>query len=147
MKRVRLISIPAIISLYGIVLIAHSQYVYAAKTFSNADLKGEYYYNLVQIRQDETPDVDYCDEFGTITFDGAGLATGTGTRKCSVTGPATESGDFTYSVNPDGSVLITEVGFTDPKRGQLVDKGRMVLIDGTTRDALIYVTHGVAVKK
>ena len=147
MERLRLISIPAIVSIFGILLIAHGQSADAGKTYNNAGLKGEYYYNLVQIRRDETPDVDYCDEYGTITFDGAGSATGTGTRKCSVTGSATESGDFTYSVNPDGSVLITEVGFTDPTRGQLVDKGRMILIDGTTRDPLIYVMHGVAVKK
>lgn len=120
---------------------------HADKTYSEKDLKGTYYFNMVQIRQDETIEVDYCDSYGTMTFDGAGGATSSGTRKCSVTGSVTDSNDFTYTVSTTGVVLITEVGFTDPTRAQIVDKGRMLLVDGTTRDPLIYVSHGLGVKQ
>ncbi len=115
--------------------------------YSTSSLRGEYHYNLVQLRIDETaPNVDYCDEHGTITFDGAGGAAGTGTRKCSISGNATESGNYTYTVDADGEALITEVGETEATRGQLVKRGRIILIDGTTRAPEILIMHGVAAK-
>jgi hypothetical protein len=120
----------------------------AGGSYSAASLRGEYHYNLVQLRIDETaPNVDYCDEFGTITFDGTGGAEGVGERKCSVTGHATESGRFTYTVSPNGAVLMTEAGATEATHGQIVKRGKMVLIDGTTRTSGILVMHGVAAKK
>ncbi len=119
----------------------------AGGPYSTSSLRGEYHYNLVQLRIDETaPNVDYCDEHGTITFDGAGGGVGNGTRKCSLTGNATEAGSFTYTVDADGVALITEVGETEATRGQLVKRGRIILIDGTTRSPGILIMHGVAAK-
>jgi hypothetical protein len=119
----------------------------AGGPYSTSSLRGEYHYNLVQLRIGETtPNIDYCDEHGTITFDGAGGGTGTGTRKCSISGTATGSRDFTYTVNADGEALITEVGETEATRGQLVKRGRIILIDGTTRSFDTLIMHGVAVK-
>ena len=115
-------------------------------TWDVRDLDGTYYYTLCEVRGDVVP-LDYCDEYGTITFDGEGNAVATGTRKCSTTGPATQTNYFTYTVSPSGEVLITEVGFPLPTRGQIVDKGRMILVDGTTREPFIYIQHGVAVEQ
>ena len=121
----------------------------ADKIFSVKDLDGTYLYNLVEIRTDETTgNIDYCDQYGSATFNGDGTGHNTSSRKCSFSGPATESDDFTYTVSADGVVLITQVGEPYPTRGQIVDKARMVLIDSTTRlEPNIFVQHGVAVEK
>jgi hypothetical protein len=134
----------------ALLLTTFSVPVQADKTYSEKDLDGVYVYNLVEIRQEgPTFEIDYCDGYGTVTFNGDGTGSNTGTRKCSVTGYfENETSDFTYEVSPDGVLLITEVGQTSPTRVQLVDKGRMGLIDSTTRDeTYIYVQHGVAVEK
>jgi hypothetical protein len=138
-----------LISAAALLLATFSMPTQAGKIYSEKDLDGEYVYNLVEIRQ-EPPNyvVDYCDQYGTVTFYGNGNGTNTGTRKCSASPDVTETNDFTYTVSPDGVLLITEVGQTSPTRVQLVDKGRMGLIDSTTRDeTYIYVQHGVAVEK
>ncbi len=120
----------------------------AGRTYSDSSLRADYHYSMVQLRLDETaPNIDYCDEHGTITFDGAGSATGTGTRKCSITGLATETGTFTYSVDPDGSFLITESGASESTHGQIVHGDKILLIDGSTRPPDILIMHGIAVKK
>ena len=121
----------------------------AGKIYTLSDLDGVYVYNLVEIRRDETSSaIDYCDQYGTATFDGNGNGSNTGTRKCSYSGPATETEAFTYYVYPDGVVEITSGNDLHPTRGQMVDKGRMILIDSTTRlEPWIYVQHGVAVEQ
>lgn len=112
------------------------------------DLSGTYRYNLIELRTVETaPEIDYCDEYGTAVADGAGHLVASGTRKCSVTGSATDSHDHTYTVAPDGTVLVTEVGASESTRGQIVDGGKILLIDGTTRGPGILVMHGVAVRE
>ena len=122
----------------------------ADKAYTEKDLDGVYVYNLVEIRADETNPaiIDYCDQYGTVTFNGDGTGTNTGTRKCSYSGNFTETTNFTYTVSPDGVLLITQAGEPYPARVQLVDKGRMGLIDSSTRlEPWIFVQHGVAVEK
>ena len=133
----------------ALLLTTFSLPVQADKAYSEKDLDGVYVYNLVEIRADETTGaIDYCDQYGTVTFNGDGTGSNVGTRKCSYSGPATEISDFTYTVSPDGELLITQVGEPYPTRVQLVDKGRMGLIDSSTRlEPHIYVQHGIAVEK
>ena len=124
--------------------------VQAAKGYSEKDLDGVYVYNLVEIRADETNPaiIDYCDQYGTVTFNGDGTGTNTGTRKCSYSGNFTETTNFTYTITADGVAEITQAGEPYPTRVQFVDKGRMGLIDSSTRlEPHIYVQHGVAVEK
>jgi hypothetical protein len=113
----------------------------AAPTFGNDDLKGEYLFTVVEVRRDMLPGTttlvtQYCVTAGTAIFDGVETMTGTGTQRCSVTGTGTV-GDkpLYYAVNPDGSFLMSEspTGMTDPIHGQIVEHGRTLMIDGTTR--------------
>ncbi len=133
----------------ALLLTTFSLPVLADKAYSEKDLDGVYVYNLVEIRADETTGaIDYCDQYGTVTFNGDGTGTNTGTRKCSYSGNFTETTDFTYTVSPDGVLLVTQVGEPYPARIQLVDKGRMGLIDSSTRlEPHIFVQHGVAVEQ
>lgn len=125
---------------------------HGGRDYDVSDLRGVYTFNLVQIRTDDSPPgvTNFCDEQGTVTFNGDGTARGSSTRKCSHTGPVTgELGDFTYTVDPDGAVLIYEVSAPgdDPVRAKMVNRGRMLLFDGTRmREPGKLVFHGVAVK-
>lgn len=113
---------------------------------------------MIQIRANG----DHCDEYGTLTFDGAGCGVSTGTFKCNIStsgAPITETGEFKYEViTPDGEVLISVVveggdpcptgPFEAPAHAQITDKGRILLIDGSTRpvtEDLIF--NGVAVEQ
>jgi len=140
----RLIIIGAVVFTAGC---ATHQEHWGKKAYSVKDLKGEYYYNLAEVRQESGSPIDYCDQHGIATFDGAGNGTSKGTRKCSASGNVTETGNFTYTVSSDGVVLITNVGEPLPTRGQIVNNRRMILIDGTTREPFIFIQHGVAAKK
>jgi hypothetical protein len=113
----------------------------AAPTFDNGDLKGEFLFTFVEVRRDFVPSlgtfvVQQCVSAGTAIFDGVGTMTGSGTNRCSVTGTEPISGDkpLYYAVNPDGSVLLSEsTDMSDPLHGQIVEHGRSLLLDGTTR--------------
>lgn len=135
----------------ALLLTTFSLPVQADKTYKLKDLDGVYVYNLVEIRADESDPtfIDYCDQYGTVIFNGDGTGINTGTRKCkSATGLITETTNFTYTVTTDGVVEITQEFEPYPTRVQMVDKGRMGLIDSTTRlEPHIFVQHGVAVEK
>jgi hypothetical protein len=111
----------------------------AAPTFGNDDLKGEFLFTVLEVRREilpggTTPVIEHCVIAGTAVFDGAGTMTLSGTQRCSVTGTGGLSGTQYYAVNPDGSFLISEsTDMTDPVHGQLVEHGRTLLLDGTTR--------------
>ncbi len=128
----------------------------AGPAYSNNDLKGEYLFTVVEVRNEilpgmTTPTVNYCVIAGTANFDGIGTAAlSSGTQRCSATGTVTPSGKpLFYSVNPDGSFLMSESpDMSDPIHGQLVEHGRSLLLDGTLRtlpDILSW--HGVAMKR
>ncbi len=134
-------------------LIGRSPALGQGREFSNRDLSGEYAFNLVDIRV-FGPSVVACDMAGTLNFDGAGAVAVSNTRRCPgiMGGPpivTTETGTLAYSVNPDGSFLITEVtGDPDPTHGQIAQHGRILLIDGTTRtNPNVIVFNGTAVAR
>ena len=113
----------------------------AGKMLSNDDLKGEYIFSITEVRRTLLPGgtsaLTHCEIAGTANFDGVGLVTIDGMSRC-VTAGILEAGAITgteyYFVNPDGSFLISESpGMTDPDHGQIVDRGRSLLMDGTMR--------------
>jgi hypothetical protein len=110
----------------------------AAPSFGNDDLKGEYLFMIVEVRRVTLPTgvtvPEHCVVAGTATFDGAGLMTLNGRQRCNQTGSGTIGGTQYYSVNPDGSFLISESpSMSDPVHGELTEHGRTLLLDGTLR--------------
>ena len=141
MKRV-FVTLIALIGAGALIFFAgQSLTVQAGKTYDNRDLDGIYYYAGQEIIMEEVDDppvtvTDYCNGYGTLTFDGVSSVIRTGTDLCSVTGTSTVSGqELAYEVDPDGSFLM--VNIADPTgrvRGQIVNKGRTLLLDGTERN-------------
>jgi hypothetical protein len=125
----------------------------AAPGFGNEDLKGEYLFTVLDVGRRQLPSgafvINHCVVAGTATFDGIDRMTISGTQRCSQTGTETIGGTQFYTVNADGSFLISEsADMSDPVHGQIVDKGRSLLLDGTTRtlpEALSW--SGVAMKR
>jgi hypothetical protein len=113
----------------------------AGRTFDNDDLKGDYLCNVVEVRRALLPTglfaLAHCVIAGTGKFDGVGMVTLNATQRCSIAGTTETTviaGTQYYSVNPDGSFLISESSsMTDPAHGQIVEHGRSLLLDGTTR--------------
>ena len=110
----------------------------AAPTFGNDDLKGEYLFVVVEVHTVTIPPAgprpEHCVIAGSAVFDGAGRATLNATQRCNLSGSGEMSGTQFYSVKPDGSFLMSEsAGMADPVHGQMVDHGRTLLLDGTTR--------------
>ena len=120
----------------------------------NRDLRGEYLLTLAEVRYEYPPDsiapvLNFCDHRGSLVFDGEGGVTGASTRRCNVTGTETQSGPMVLFVNPDCSFTLQDPGDPpDPVHGQIVDHGRMLLLDGSTRtSAYTLLLHGVAAKR
>jgi hypothetical protein len=118
----------------------------AADNFSPRSLNGDYAYNLVDIHESPVG-LQHCDQYGTMTFDGNGMAKATGVVRCNGSAPLSLYADFIYTVDPDGTALITKVGTAYPIHGRIVEHGRMILLDGSTRETAIYVQHGTAVRQ
>lgn len=124
--------------------------------FSERDLNGEYVFSFTEIRMEYDPAsmmpvTDYCDHTGTIVADGAGTMQYEETVRCSFSGPGTGTGTIPYTVDPSGSVLL----FTNPDdptgnptHGQIVERGRGFLLDGTTlTNPYTLIQHGMAMKR
>ena len=130
----------------------------AGSGFSASDLSGEYVFHLTEIRTEydyssgvPVAVTDYCDQAGTLNFDGVSTMIVSETRRCSFTGtfPATTA-TLNYSVAPDGSVSITDPAepIPDPVHGQIVNRGKGILVDGTTRtNPNVLIFHGEAIKR
>ena len=119
----------------------------AAHGFSDRTLRGRFFINLIEIRQ-EPAGVDFCDITAVFRFDGRGSAVGESTRKCSLTGTVTGSGSFVYAVAPDGQFLLTEAGGSSPIHGQIVHNGRLLLFDGTTATSpQVLVQNGTGARR
>jgi hypothetical protein len=136
----------------GLMLLMVGLPSFAGKPFTNADLNGSYLFILTQIRTENvggTPVTNYCENAGTIAFDGAGAVTVNSVRRCSATGTVVDVGAFVYAVNADGSFLVDETPvFADPVHGQIVDRGAHLLLDGTARtNPDIMIFHGVAMRR
>lgn len=137
----------------GILAIKGDRASAAGRTYTDKMLSGEYKFHIFEVRLTETGEFDFCDETGTAIFDGMGNATAVSTRRCSLP-PRVEddTGELTYVVFPDGQVEFTDVdapvGATS--HGWIVDKGRIVLVDGTTREPPgvdVIATHGMGAKQ
>ena len=118
-----------------------------AKTYKAKHLKGTYHYVVSEARNEGAPtEVDYCDSFGTITFDGVGKAyTTMEVRRCTtfpglaVELDVDELGEFDYEVYDNGEFLMIELDtdFDPPTptdyvtHGRILQAGRLLLVDGT----------------
>lgn len=134
----RLSSISAAFACAGVAAMFGSAQALATPTFGNDDLKGEYLFTAVEVHRVTLSGgptvVEHCVLAGTVSFDGAGTLAINAAQRCSATGSGAVSGTQYYSVNSDGSFLISESpAMTDPVHGQLVDHGRTLLLDGTLR--------------
>jgi hypothetical protein len=119
-------------------------------TYTNASLNGDYLFMLTEV-YDDAGTMMHCDQAGTVNFNGTGLVTVNGTKRCSDGTTVTTSpliGTMDYLVNGDGSfTIITEP--TAPLHGQIVLDGRSLLLDGTMQgtSAQVYLGNGVAMKR
>ena len=119
----------------------------SAKTYKAKDLKGTYQYVVTEARTEAgPPEVEYCNSYGTITFDGVGKAyTTMEVRRCTTFSTLDieltidELGQFDYTVLPNGEFLMIELDTdVDPPvptdyitHGRIVQQGRLLLVDGT----------------
>ncbi len=124
--------------------------------FSNKDLRGDYLVTLLEVRltfvpPSTTPALNFCENAGTVSFDGAGTVTINLIKRCSIPGTFTspDVATMTYSVNPDGSFVVPDpIDPSDIVHGQIVDGRRALLLDGTMRtNPDVYIFHGVAMKR
>lgn len=133
----------------------------AAKNYKDKDLKGIYRYTVAEIRVDGT-DLQYCDSYGTIYFDGHGAAGTTAElRKC-ILHPSgvveiseDEDGLFEYEVLPNGEFILYELDDMGMRNGydthgRIVQKGKLLIVDGTqswpTHPEFL-LTHAIAAKE
>ena len=112
----------------------------AGPTFEDRDLRGEYVFAGFELHRPPSGvgAPEHCVFAGTVNFDGLGRAAMIVTQRCVVgNNPAivqTRDIQQYYSVDPDGSFRISEQpDLLDPVHGQIVDHGRSLLLDGTTR--------------
>ncbi len=131
----------------------------AGKIFDLRVLKGECRAVLSEVRYESVegstgPVVSYCSGYGTVTFDGMGTGTiQEGPMRCIVPGmdPVTtiNTGSFTYTytVSPDGTVLITEPRTNIVSHCRLADNGKTLMCDATGRDPNILLWQYIFVKK
>lgn len=119
----------------------------AAKSYKAKDLKGTYHYVVSEARTEAgPPEVEYCNSYGTITFDGVDKAyTTMEVRRCTtfpsllVEIDVDELGEFDYEVYPNGEFLMIELDTdVDPPaptdyltHGRIVQSGKLLLVDGT----------------
>jgi hypothetical protein len=105
----------------------------AEKKYNLASLTGAYHFTLVEIQvtSEPEPETIYCNGYGRIVFDGAGSAeTTTLYVVCSNGETMTFTQEFTYTVEPDGTVFLSEQGDV-MAHCQIADKGALFLCDGS----------------
>ncbi len=125
----------------------------AGPGYSARDLSGEYLIILAEVRYEDVGGVrmlNFCDGSGVLFFDGIGMVTVTVTQKCSVRAPSGTGPLYYKVVDPiSGIYWVDETpAFTDPSQVRLVEKGRTLLIDGTTRtNPDVFIFHGVAMRR
>jgi hypothetical protein len=118
-------------------------------TYSNASLNGAYLFVTSEVYSSGTP--TFCEQAGTLTFDGSGSVTVSGTSRCSdgsALTSAPQSETIEYSVDTDGSFTIGAAA-TKQLHGQIVMDGSSLLLDGTMQgnSDQDYLFNGVAMKR
>lgn len=125
----------------------------ADKPYDESSLNGTYYYVFTQVRYEEPPPytIFHCSGFGTVTFDGDGGAVTNYNDQCESSqtlGELTfDTGEHesSYTVSSLGEVLIISSP-DDVTHCQILDRGNMILCDGTTRtssDHISFIAIGV----
>ena len=150
----RLVVLVVAVSVAAAVLLTNSP-AEAKKPLDNGDLTGTYAWVNSEIRLDGGTAPVYCNAFGTIEFFGDGTASNDSTNRCT-SAEDTDPPDifvidgraFLYDVEPDGNFLLWEEGSSgSPTHCRLVDKGAMILCDGTASQPEILSMTAVAVKQ
>lgn len=114
-------------------------------TDTNASLNGDYQFIAAEVYDPGTD--TFCDQGGTISFNGSGAFTMSGTKRCSDSttveiSSISDAGG--YTVNPDGSFTMID----EYHHGQIVLDGNSLLLDSTGRlSAGTLLNHGVAMKR
>jgi hypothetical protein len=106
--------------------------VLGAPTYSNASLVGDYLFIFKEISGPFN--LTFCDQAGTLSFDGVGTALVDGISRCSDGTNVTTtpfSGTKFYEVNSDGSFTLGDQPDPAPLHGQIVLDGNSLLLDGT----------------
>jgi len=129
----------------------------ARKPFDDGDLNGSYAWvnSEISLREEASVVVTYyCNAFGTIEFFGDGTALNDSTNRCTYEGNpdvpvpfVIHDRLFLYSMEPDGSFLLWEDGGSGATHCRLVDKGAMILCDGTASEPDILSMSAVAVRQ
>jgi hypothetical protein len=129
----------------------------AKKPFDNGDLDGSYAWvnTEISLRGDSPGVVTYCNAFGTIEFFGDGTASNDSTNRCTTAEHPEDLDLFTfydrpflYSMEPDGNFLLWEDGGSGSQTHcRLVDKGAMIICDGTSSQPDILSMSAVAVRQ
>ena len=117
-------------------------------TDTNASLNGDYQFIAAEVYDPGTD--TFCDQGGTISFNGSGAFTMSGTKRCS-DGATVEVSSISdaggYTVNPDGSFNVTGQD-GEVFHGQILLDGNSLLLDSTGRlSAGTLLNHGVAMKR
>jgi hypothetical protein len=143
MARTRLLAIGVAAAALAVLLTVLARPASADRPFDERSLNGTYVGGLVEIRQETALDpVEYCDESGTLTFDGHGNGSSNITRRCSLEGTVTDPLTLTYTVNASGGVHIF---FSSGEEGtaQLAEGGQIGFVSAVgDADARIFVRHG-----
>ena len=147
-SRCFLLTFIAFFGIYATILIVSSISVQAVSTFDERDLDGTYYFVTTEIRDEGSGIIEHCSGNGTVTFDGAGGAIITEVKRCEGLTESFDPFDVTYTVSPEGEVLLREVDLSGPTHCQILNKGRILLCDGSTRDIPPIVSlTGILVKQ
>ena len=120
--------------------------------YTNASLNGDYPFIFTEVYDPIT--LTFCDEAGTVSFDGAGNGLVDSTRRCSngatVTTTSTSNHNIFYNVNSDGSFTLSDsVADPQPLHGQITLDGSSWLLDGTllATSASKFLNQAVAMKR
>jgi hypothetical protein len=121
----------------------------ADKPFDETALTGTYAFTTIQVREGEPPaepKIVQCSGYGTITFFGDGTASMQGFERCAGDLEAKPySGDMTYTTGPAPFFSIDEGPYST--HCQLLQRGEVMMCDGTQREPEMLAFHAVGFKQ
>ena len=124
----------------------------AEKPFDESSLLGTYAFTEIHTREGDISEVPiaHCSGFGTITFEGNGQGWLLGSERCSDGPDNPPENDFPIfydmGTEPFFYVRVTPTD-PNPTQCQLLQKGTIIICDGTMRDFDHYSFHLVGVKQ
>lgn len=121
----------------------------ADKPFDESSIVGTFAFTTIQVRngEGEEPPVVFCSGYGTITFDGSEEADIQGAERCSGEVDATPySHAYRYFVEDEPFFSIEEPdGFLT--HCQVLDRGDVIMCDGTSREDAMLAFHAVGFRQ